>query len=53
MEYHDKHISKIRLDPRCVLTLRSELAEMGIKHGTVYGDLQSVAAALQGEFGIA
>jgi hypothetical protein len=52
MEFHDERITKISIDRNHASHLRTELAEMGIKHGTIYGDLQSVCASIQTSLGI-
>lgn len=52
MEYHEKHLAKLELNPLCARDIRKQLADMGIKHATVYGDLLSVSASLQSEFGV-
>jgi hypothetical protein len=53
MKFHDERTAEISIDPRRASYLRTELAEMGIKHGTIYGDLQSVCASIQTALGIA
>jgi FRG domain len=52
MEFHGERITEISIDPSRASHLRAELAEMGIKHGTIYGDLQSVCTSIQTELGI-
>jgi hypothetical protein len=47
MKFHGERITEISIDPRRASHLRAELAEMGIRHGTIYGDLQSVSTAIQ------
>jgi len=47
MKFHGERITEISIDPSRASHLRAELAEMGIKHGTIYGDLQSVSTAIQ------
>jgi hypothetical protein len=52
MEFHDERTTEIAIDPGRTSHLRAELAEMGIKHGTIYGDLQSVCTSIQTSLGI-
>jgi len=52
MEFHDVRTVEISIDPTRASHVRAELAEMGIKHGTIYGDLQSVCAFIQTSLGI-
>lgn len=52
MEFHDERTREISIDPGRASHLRAELAEMGIKHGTIYGDLQSVCTSIQTSLGI-
>jgi len=52
MEFHDERTTEISIDPGRASHLRAELAEMGIKHGTIYGDLQSVCVSIQTSLGI-
>lgn len=42
MGWHEGRTEKIVVDPGSALKLRRELGDMGIRHATVYGDLQSV-----------
>jgi hypothetical protein len=51
MSYHGQHMSKIVIDPKSSGKIRTELADMGIKHSTVYGDLESVCASIQSGLG--
>lgn len=52
MEFHDERTTEISIDQSRASHLRAELAEMGIKHGTIYGDLQSVCTSIQTSLGI-
>jgi hypothetical protein len=52
MEFHDERRTEISIDPARASHLRADLAEMGIRHGTIYGDLQSVCAFIQTSLGI-
>lgn len=52
MKFHDERTTEISIDPGLASHLRAELAEMGIKHGTIYGDLQSVCSSIQTSLGI-
>jgi hypothetical protein len=52
MEFHGGRITEISIDAGHASHLREELAEMGIKHGTIYGDLQSVCTSIQTSLGI-
>jgi hypothetical protein len=52
MEFHDERTTEISIDPGRASHLRAELAEIGIKHGTIYGDLQSVCTSIQTSLGI-
>ncbi len=47
MDFHDRHMAKIQLDAKSAPELRKQLADMGIRHATVYGDLQSVCASIR------
>jgi hypothetical protein len=52
MKFHGKRTIEISIDPGRASHIRSELAEMGIKHATIYGDLQSVCTSIQNSLGI-
>jgi hypothetical protein len=52
MEFHDERTTQISIDSDHASQLRAKLAEMGIKHGTIYGDLQSVCTSIQTSLGI-
>jgi hypothetical protein len=52
MEFHDVRTTEISIDPAHAPHLRAELADMGIRHGTIYGDLQSVSTSIQTSLGI-
>jgi hypothetical protein len=52
MEYHEGRTSNIALDPGNVRRLRKELADMGIRHSTVYGDLQSVCNSIRSSLNV-
>jgi len=45
---HDLRTTAISVDPKSAAKLRAELADMGIKPATVYGDLPSVCAFIRG-----
>jgi hypothetical protein len=47
MEIHKKRLRVIPIDPGSVQDLRDSLADMGIKHASVYGDLESVCASIK------
>jgi hypothetical protein len=49
---HKHRIDKIEIDPAGVPTLRRELAQMGIRHATVYGDLHMVCVSIAREHGM-
>lgn len=51
MEPHSKRMSRIDIDPVAAPTIRKELSGMGIRHATVYGDLQSVCRSIQRDLG--
>lgn len=53
MEWHEGRTEKIQIDPAYVVTIRRELADMGIKHATIFGDLQSVCRSIRCQYGIA
>ena len=46
MEIHQKRLHKVDIEPLAVEHLRTELAEMGIRHATVYGDLHMVCISI-------
>jgi len=53
MPPHDKLIIPVRIEPFAVSTIRKDLAEnMGIRHATVYGDLQSLCRSIQRDLGL-
>ena len=47
MKRHEERTVTVRIDPGRAASVRTELAYMGIKHATVYGDLQSVCASIR------
>jgi FRG domain-containing protein len=52
MKVHQERLDKVAVDPTAVGRLRKELAEMGIRHATVYGDLHMVCVSIARELGI-
>ena len=52
MKFHDGRITVIHVSPKRTKSIRHELALMGIRHATVYGDLQSVCLSIQNDLGI-
>jgi hypothetical protein len=52
MQRHDERTTSIAIDPNCIETIREELADMGVRHATVYGDLQSVSRAIGSSLGL-
>lgn len=52
MKFHGKRTIEISIDLERAAHIRSELAEMGIKHATIYGDLQSVCMSIQSSLGV-
>ena len=46
MEYHAKRLVKISIAPKSSTSIRTKLAEMGIRHATMYPDLQSVCRSI-------
>lgn len=52
MKFHRGRMDKIRIEPMAADAIRRELAEMGIRHATVYGELGAVCRALAREHGI-
>lgn len=52
MKFHDRRTVEILIDPTSASTIRNQLAEMGIKHGTIFGDLQSVCISIQTSLGV-
>jgi hypothetical protein len=52
MDSHRKRLDTIAIEPTAVKKLQLELAEMGIRHATVYGDLHMVCVSIAREFGI-
>lgn len=51
MRYHRQRWGKILIKPGAAGKLRDELSEMGIKHATIYGDLQSVCGSIATSYG--
>jgi hypothetical protein len=47
METHRQRLRLIPIDPGSVQDLRDGLADMGIKHSSVYGDLESVCTSIK------
>ena len=47
MEIHRQRLRVIPIDPGSVQDLRDSLADMGIKHASVYGDLESVCTSIK------
>ena len=52
MKSHSGRTTTIRIVPDRVPRIRKELADMGVRHATVYGDLQSVSRAIGGSLGL-
>ena len=52
MKFHDGRITAIHVLPKKAKSIRRELGLMGIRHATVYGDLQAVCTAIQNDLGI-
>jgi FRG domain len=52
MKFHDGRITVVHVSPQKAKRIRDELALMGIRHATVYGDLQAVCTAIQNDLGI-
>lgn len=52
MPPHKENMRKFEIDPSHVPSIRTELAQMGIKHSTVYGDFQAVCRSIGPAFGI-
>jgi hypothetical protein len=52
MKFHDGRITVIHVAANKTKSIRKELGLMGIRHATVYGDLQSVCVAIQNDLGI-
>lgn len=52
MEWHEGRTMKITIESASAAKLRRELGDMGIKHATVYGDLQSVCGSIRQDVGI-
>ncbi len=52
MEFHQKRLDKILIDPSSAGAVRRELVELGIRHATVYGELGAVCKALARDFGV-
>jgi hypothetical protein len=50
MRFHKERIKKILIAPAAATKLRLELADMGIKHATIYGDLRSVCDSIGSSF---
>lgn len=50
--FHDGRIAVIHVAANKTTRIRRELELMGIKHATVYGDLQSVCLSIQNDLGI-
>jgi hypothetical protein len=46
MEFHKGRMTEIPIDPGAASALKNELKEMGIHHGTVYGDLSSACVGI-------
>ena len=51
LDPHNKLIERIDVEPGDSCTIRTELAAMGIRNATIYGDLQSVCRSIQRDFG--
>jgi DNA replication protein DnaC len=52
VKFHRVRMDKIHIEPTAADAIRRELAEMGIRHATVYGELGAVCRALAREHGI-
>ena len=52
MRYHREQMTSISIEPMAAGTLRKELEGMGIKHATIYGDLQSVCDSIRNRFDV-
>jgi hypothetical protein len=46
-EFDINRFRTIKIDPEAVDQIRSELADMGIRHASVYGDLQAVCTSIK------
>ena len=52
MEWHGGRITTIKIDTADAPKLRRELGNMGIRHATVYGDLQAVCRSIRNDLHI-
>jgi hypothetical protein len=52
MHPHGSAIQRFEIDPLKIESLREELSRIGIRHSTVYGDLQSICRSIGPAFGI-
>jgi len=52
MKFHDGRITAIHISRKKARPIRHDLSLMGIRHATVYGDLQAVCMAIQNDLGI-
>jgi len=50
MRVHKERTKMILIEPAAATRLREELADMGIKHATIYGDLRSVCDSIRSSF---
>ncbi|MGA2119550.1 MAG: hypothetical protein ABSH56_32985 [Bryobacteraceae bacterium] len=46
-EFHINNFRTITIDPDAVDEIRTQLANMGIRHASVYGDLQAVCTSIK------
>jgi hypothetical protein len=52
MKFHDGRITVVYVAANKTRSIRHELEMMGIRHATVYGDLQAVCHSIQNDLGI-
>jgi hypothetical protein len=52
MTWHEGRTMKIKIAAMSAGAIRKELGDMGIKHATVYGDLQSVCRSIRNDLEI-